>query len=336
MSTWMDTFILDFSEKYYTETVPLTNKSSTLNSPEFNQLKLIYSKNNKDPIFATLAKLMHDKVLRYYYNKTVNDIFYHEIFDRDITYLLHSVFSKSECGRLLDFDSNYQNYLNIYGKYDVFSVKPHADLVNDLIFTTPPNIDDQSIFKKRLFYIDLPDNCLKINDIDIKAIFADERHVVAMSNYKEKECMFLIKDADNKHLYTNFPENLAFDSIEAIHNLSKLLVLYFDSDQKRYHMVNAIDRNQFASLSNKKKKSKLKKFSLFKFIYMERPSDDKNWRKENHPLRSWNLTHKIQVTGHWRWQPWGEKLLKRKLIWIDEYIKGQGELQQKISMEVLG
>lgn len=338
MSTWIDMFILDFSEKYYNETVPLFNKSSAPSnrSLELNTLKLIFTKSNKDPILATIAQLMYDKVKLYHQKRSTNEVLYNEIFDRDLTYLLSSVFQKSETNPLLgDFKRNYQRYLDDYGFYEVISIKPHFDLINDLIFTAPPNIDDQLIFKKRLFYMDFPDGCLKVNNIDIKSLFVDDKHIVAVGNYKSSGCMFTIKDLKAMHIYSNMPDEIVFDSIEAIHNLAKLLVLYFDSDQKKYYVNNAIDRNKFSLLNIKKKRAKIKKFSLFKFIYMERPSDDKSWRKNTDSLKTWNLTHKFQVKGHWRWQPYGEKMAKRKLIWIEEYVKGTGNFDQKVRMEIL-
>ncbi|MHB1948853.1 MAG: hypothetical protein ACYCQI_12175 [Gammaproteobacteria bacterium] len=338
MSTWIDMFVLDFSEKYYNETVPFFKKSSAPNlSLELNTLKLVFTKSNKDPILATLAQLMYDKVMLYYHKTSTNEVLYNEIFDRDLTYLLSSVFPRSETNPLLDdFKGNYQRYLDNYGLYEVISIKPHSNLINDLIFTMPPDIDDQLIFKKRLFYMDFPDGCLKINNIDIKSLFVDDKHIVAVGNYKSSGCMFAIKDSVTMRIYSNMPEEIVFDSIEAIHNLARLLVLYFDSDQKKYCVNNAIDRSKFSLLDSKKKRAKIKKFSLFKFIYMERPSDDKSWRKNTDSLKTWNLTHKLQVKGHWRWQPYGEKMAKRKLIWIEEYVKGVGNFDQKIRMEVLG
>lgn len=40
--------------------------------------------------------------------------------------------------------------------------------------------------------------------------------------------------------------------------------------------------------------------------------------------KPWSLDHRITVSGHFRWQPFGAGLSKHKLVWIDAYDKGQG------------
>lgn len=51
--------------------------------------------------------------------------------------------------------------------------------------------------------------------------------------------------------------------------------------------------------------------------------------------KTWTLDCKIGVTGHFRWQPVGPKRSKRKLIWIDEHTRGEGQFLEKIRIETL-
>ena len=68
-------------------------------------------------------------------------------------------------------------------------------------------------------------------------------------------------------------------------------------------------------------------------IYARRNSMDDamlvgyNWKKE------YNITFKKsvwEVQGHFRWQPCGTKKQDRKLIWIDEYLKGEKRLEEPV------
>jgi hypothetical protein len=68
---------------------------------------------------------------------------------------------------------------------------------------------------------------------------------------------------------SNFPVTTIPAIYKIMSNLTDLLILYFDSDQKITQLLPSVKPKDLSKLSEKKQKNKLKSASLFKLVYME-------------------------------------------------------------------
>lgn len=87
---------------------------------------------------------------------------------------------------------------------------------------------------------------------------------------------------------------------------------------------------------NSKKDKKNRKKSIFSF--------NENVLRDNFFKRTinaaankigWKLDHIVGVKGHFRNQPYGPGLKKTKIIWINPYTKGSGEIESKLDKHIL-
>ncbi|CAI8921812.1 hypothetical protein [Priestia megaterium] len=111
-------------------------------------------------------------------------------------------------------------------------------------------------------------------------------------------------------------------------------LLYLQSDKAVLEHVN-VNKNKIENKKHKKKRSKRsadnsyirigKKVTInpsYKKVYEKLNTLDSEDNNRNQYRGQWI------VRGHWRNQPYGEGLSQRKLIWIEPYVKGIGELTE--------
>jgi len=111
-------------------------------------------------------------------------------------------------------------------------------------------------------------------------------------------------------------------------------LLYLQSDKAVLEHVN-VNKNKIENKTSKKKRSKKNADNSYIRIGKKvtiNPSYKKVYEKLN-TLESEDNNRKQYrgqwiVRGHWRNQPYGEGLSQRKLIWIEPYVKGIGELTE--------
>ncbi len=96
--------------------------------------------------------------------------------------------------------------------------------------------------------------------------------------------------------------------------------------------ITKITSGEIHNEKNKNKKKKKTK-SIFNFEKKEISYQYKE-NKENR-RSSWKLDSVIGVSGHFRMQPYGPENRKIKIIWIDPYTKGKGEIETKLDKHLI-
>jgi hypothetical protein len=128
--------------------------------------------------------------------------------------------------------------------------------------------------------------------------------------------------------------------------IAKMIILYYKSTNsqgrslrlkhgKNKTEVVKIPKQYKKLLKRSEKILKPSPESFFKIQYLKKPILDSSWRKDISTDSSWKLNKIIQVSGYWRWQPHGEKNSQRKLIYVNSYIKGKGEVDTRVKMDVI-
>lgn len=85
-------------------------------------------------------------------------------------------------------------------------------------------------------------------------------------------------------------------------------------------------------LSKKKQGAKAKRFTLFKIVRLDSPSDRFGRTDGDRHASGWTLGQRIQVRGHFRWQAYGPQHGQRRLQWIKAYEKGPIDGEQKLPL----
>ena len=222
------------------------------------------------------------------------------------------------------------------------ALKPQRNLVYDFVGCDLPNNVSANYFINHdvadCWYIEFPphyfdyidsspdkkyiDSLFFVPSLDITAI------CVAYTHQKNLGCII----EHNGRGYTSHDET-DFDAkqIASAKKIAQLLILHYDSKRnegKAFIEKPLYDKKSHQQSSGKPGKrygkQNLKK-TLFKTILMEyKNTYQKNSRQIKSAAKRKNIfQYAFDVRGHFRWQPYGEKLAKHKLIWIDPYIKNR-------------
>ncbi len=115
-----------------------------------------------------------------------------------------------------------------------------------------------------------------------------------------------------------------------IERLLRLLVLYHKTAANELSVpLPRFDEANAAGMKPKKRKAKLKTATLFSIRELRPPNDRLGRREAPEGGGGWHLEHRVAVRGHFRWQPWGPKQAKRKLIWIESHERGPQESETR-------
>lgn len=161
-----------------------------------------------------------------------------------------------------------------------------------------------------------------------------------------------IFDSLNKVLNEYFPENsVSVNAAEYYMNRNNKAIaeqflilivntlLYLQSDKAILEHVEDFTEQKSARNNKKAKKKRKRNKNLVKTSYIrigKRITIDNKHKQvyksfnylKDEPKKRREFNGQWIVRGHWRNQPYGEGLLKRKLIWIEPFIKGVGELEE--------
>lgn len=113
-------------------------------------------------------------------------------------------------------------------------------------------------------------------------------------------------------------------------------LLYLQSDKAILeHVGEPTEHHKNKKVKKKEKRNKKPLKTSYIRIGKKVTIDNKHkqvYREFNHlkdqPRKRKEFNGQWIVRGHWRNQPYGEGLSKRKLIWIEPYVKGVGELEE--------
>lgn len=233
------------------------------------------------------------------------------------------------------------------------ALKVSHRLINDFIDTKAPSLSLNEVLGNNFYYIELPRKFLLLGEFKVYSIFIHKTHIILVteSALKHKKYDLVLheigKDEDMVSGGGSLLTLLFMEVQDQIFNLVKMIILYQNSTNKKSRSLMMSDANISSKSHLDKRYSKLikgikkevcnvnNKPSMFKLVYLTKPIRDEGWRKNNSNKNQWTLSKKIAVTGHWRWQPHGEKMAKRKLIYIQEHMRGSGESDDRAAMNLI-
>lgn len=219
------------------------------------------------------------------------------------------------------------------------SLATEKQLIDDLVGAElPSNVDDNYFKKHREFdnwFVQLPEECFKYAEsIWLCALFyIPISNITAIVCRDSSEYLYTIeRDGKISTTSTLFADE---KKIRSAKTLAQLLILHYDSKRQQNHEFTerkTYPKNNKAS--TKKRGKRNLKYSLFRTINIDYQGDYKRFDIKAGKTRK-VLDHSFPVRGHFRWQAYGKKHGKHKLLWIDSFIKGRGELDaraQKIKL----
>lgn len=218
--------------------------------------------------------------------------------------------------------------------FNTKAVRLNADLVALLSHAKAPNTNEWlSAISHATWYIDLPHKALMLNDrLQVRAIFTqptrNDRHIFLCVLTEPNKNAIVDRLAWMLEKKTEAPlaDTYATDTAtvrENVENFVKLLVLYESIAEKTERVpLPRVTISDLAKLKEKKAVAKQKTHTLFSVVDLRSPPN--RFGRTNAPSlqQAWRLDRRITVRGHFRWQAYGEKMSKRKLIWIDSYERG--------------
>lgn len=148
-----------------------------------------------------------------------------------------------------------------------------------------------------------------------------------------KEALIMLAsddDEDESRLTQQIIDSIYDPLVEQIEKIVAMASMYYQTQLDAKNPITSLNRFQHTGNKaisdlekNKKERNKEKTHSYFHIMRLETPANRFGFVG---PLcKSWSLDHLISVAGHFRWQPYGSGNSLLKLIWIDNYEKGQGE-----------
>ena len=240
------------------------------------------------------------------------------------------------------------------------AIQPSRDLIERLSGLRPPKVEenDTSVFEGHIWYFDFPHGVYpqkhsisedgKGNPINVEVfcrsvIWHSQQQTLCIVLETQKQPIYIYLYNDDGKMGVFYSkiiqtEESAITIANRIIDMVMLLILYYQSH--REDKGDTVKPLSFANLNSPKvlkSQKPVKGISLFKMDQLNAregsslPSMGVRQQFGNDPY-----SHSFKVNGHFRWQPHGVKRTRRKLIWIDGFIKGQGEFQPRDTIIKLG
>jgi len=220
------------------------------------------------------------------------------------------------------------------------AIKLNVDLAKTFAGVKAPSISHSELeLENSVCYIDVPPRTILIGKEYLRALFL----VTETANTKVA-CVLDTENSDGDIMITfEFGDYLSeFERNDCIdHKTASVMqekIEHFITLSLLYHKIAAEEHKQLipriniqtaAKLSAKKASSKHQKTSLFNVHYLKAPKGHFGMRLHQ---REYTMSGSWDVRGHFRWQACGIGKQKRKLIWIEGYVKGSGEKNQRIDV----
>ncbi len=199
----------------------------------------------------------------------------------------------------------------------------------------PKNIDAEYFNRHREFdnwFIQLPSRCFQFTD----SMWLSGLFFIPLSGITAIIC----HNGSSEYLYGIEYEGsiqvtpssaLSIDSLEMerARTLAQLLILHYDSKQQQSHEFT--ERKTYpknSERSTKKLGKRNLKYSLFRTINIDYHGDYERSGITSGVTRR-PLDHSFPVRAHFRWQAYGKKFSKHKLLWIDSHTRGSGDLDTR-------
>lgn len=223
------------------------------------------------------------------------------------------------------------------------SLATEKQLINDLAGSElPTNIDASYYHHHDQFdnwFIQLPPRSfLYSDDLWLSGIFyipSSAITAIICQLSSSSEYIYAIEKDSMINTVSNSSLSVDTETVQRARTLVQLLILHYDSKrQQQYPFSEQKTYPSHSEASPKKRGKRNLKYSLFRTINIDYQGD---YQRSGIPtgVTRKPLDHSFTVRGHFRWQAYGKKLSKRKLLWIDSFTKGTGELDtraQKIKL----
>jgi hypothetical protein len=79
---------------------------------------------------------------------------------------------------------------------------------------------------------------------------------------------------------------------------------------------------RLAGMKTNKAKSKLHSASMFRIVRLDAPPDHFGRMPRDRAGQGWHLKWRVQVSGYYRWQPWGPNQAHRRWQFVKGYERG--------------
>lgn len=248
-----------------------------------------------------------------------------------------------------------QSPLQIYNEQDCHkkAFQPSRELIERLSGLRAPKLqqDELEIFKHHIWYFDFPPhafpqkhaegvdengNLIKVEVFCRAAIWHTQQNTlsIVLSVLGEPAYIYIYEEEGEMGIFHSKiikTKDSAMNMAHRIIDMLILLVMYYHTHREETGGV--ITPLPHANLKSKKvlqSKKAVKGINLFKVDQLnpaEGPYLPSIKTMQSFGTNPYN--HSFKVKGHFRWQPYGNGHSKRKLIWIDDFIKGSGMYQER-------
>lgn len=223
------------------------------------------------------------------------------------------------------------------------SLTTEKQLINDLAGSELPTNIDTSYYRQHdqfdNWFIQLPTRSfLYSDDLWLSGIFyipSSGITAIICQSPSSSDYIYAIEKDCSINTVSNHNLSVDTETVQRARILVQLLILHYDSKRQQQHSFSEQKTYPSHSEASPKKRGKRNlKYSLFRTINIDYQGD---YERSGIPpgITRKPLDHSFSVRGHFRWQAYGKKLSKRKLLWIDSFIKGTGEFDtraQKIKL----
>ena len=231
--------------------------------------------------------------------------------------------------------------------YTLQALRPSADLLDTLRHAKAPATNDwKEPLLSATWYFDIPDKALRLGpSLQLRAMFTQP----SLRDTVATVCI-LTAPGSNKIAgrfawiwgQSTLVYGLRIPGVnpqtvrDHLEHLLRLLVLYAQVAEKaEFAPLPRITAQELSGLKPKKRKARLKKASLFTVRELKPPKDRFGRQLSKSSKSGWRLDQAVEVRGHFRWQPHGPKHSKRKMIWIEPYVRGPKDHAPKPILKML-
>ncbi len=263
--------------------------------------------------------------------------------------MLHLGVKLHRSGRAVSDDPTYEPFTKLDQLVLGFShpadfvtkaIKLNEDIAQIFVGAKAPSVPFSELnLEQSICYLDVPPHTIKIEDDYLRAIFLItetefSRVACVLDNHDGVNDIMFTFELGNRHEKFNIKSSVDIVTAnimqEKIENFIILCLLYHKIalDENKF-VVPRITAQAVAKLSAKKATAKHHKNSLFNVHYLCAPKGHFGMRQNQ---REYTMSGSWDVRGHFRWQACGERKTKRKLIWIEGYVKGSGEKNPRLDV----
>jgi len=231
--------------------------------------------------------------------------------------------------------------------YTTRAIRPAVDLLETLRDAKAPDTDDwKTPLMSATWYFDIPDKVLKVGgECQLRAVFTQPTRwdriavvcILTAPGSNKIAGRFAWIWGQDEAVYGLRISGVDPETVrDRLENLLRLLVLYAQVAEKaEFVPLPRTTTRELAGLKPKKRRARLNKSSLFTIRELCPPRNrfGRPVSEVSEPI--WRLERAVEVRGHFKWQPYGPKHARRKLIWIDPYVRGPKDRTPKPVFEIL-